>query len=206
MIRSVAQHAGLSQTCLERIAKAERVVPKMQATIEFVSGYVHKQVQQLDLPSPVAYVLHARLIPSCYLERVAQRRSLHAGEPLRELADRLRTPLFQPGGVLAGLSEGQQSQLTQQAKELAEVFQRSSSPVEGRNGYLSLRNHQLRGLDRPRKRECLTAIHNFFLTRADGTTAAERFFGQKPRSMFAAILAAVEIPPAPLSPPQRAMG
>ena len=68
----------------------------------------------------------------------------------------------------------------------------ASSNVEGRNGYLSLRNHQLRGLDHPRKRACLTAIHNFFLTRADGTTAAERFFGQKPRSMFAAILASVE--------------
>ena len=96
-----------------------------------------------------------------------------------------------------------QSQLKQQAKMLAEVFQRSSSNVEGRNGYLSLRNHQLRGLEHPRKRECLTAVHNFCLTRTDGTTAAERFFGQKPRSMFAAILTAVEIPPAPLSPPRR---
>src|SRR6266567_2831956 len=76
----------------------------------------------------------------------------------------------------------------------------------GRNGYLSLRNHQLRGLDHPRKRACLTAVHTFFLTRADGTTAAERFFGQKPRSMFAAILESVEIPPAPLSPPRRAVG
>ena len=165
-----------------------------------------KQVQQLGLPPSVAYVLHARLIPSCYLEWVAQRRPRHAGEPLRELADRLRTPLFEPGEELAGLSEGQQSQLQQQAKELAEVCQRSSAHVAGRNGSLSLRNHQLRGLDRPRKRECLTAIHHFFLTRADGTTAAERCFGQKPRSMLAAILAAVEIPPAPLSPPQRAMG
>jgi hypothetical protein len=62
----------------------------------------------------------------------------------------------------------------QQAQELAEVFQRSSSTVEGRNGYLSLRNHQLRGLDRPRKRECLTAVHHVFLTRPDGTTAAAR--------------------------------
>jgi hypothetical protein len=34
----------------------------------------------------------------------------------------------------------QQNQLKQQAKTLAEVFQRSSSNVEGRNGYLSLRN------------------------------------------------------------------
>jgi Family of unknown function (DUF6399) len=205
-IRAVAHEASLSQTCLDRIAKAERVVPKMQATIEFVSGYVWQQIRQLDLAAPVSYALHAHLIPACYLERVAQRRTVSAGEPLRELAECLRTPLFEPGGAFAELSEVEQSQLTHQAKELAEVFQRSSSNVEGRNGYLSLRNHQLRGLDRPRKRACLTAIHNFFLTREDGTTAAERFFGQKPQSMFAAILQAVDLPPAPLSPPRRAEG
>jgi uncharacterized protein YukE len=206
IIRSVAQHEGLTQTCLERIDKAERVVPKMQATIELVSGYVRQQVRQLALPPPVSYALHAHLMPAFYLERVAQRRTVSAGEPLRALAARLRTPLFEPGGALAELSEGQQRQLNQQAQELAEVFQRSSSNVEGRNGYLSLRNHQLRGLDRPRKRACLTAIHNFFLTRPDGTTAAERFFGQKPRSMFAAILESVAIPPAPLSPLRHAVG
>jgi hypothetical protein len=205
-IRSVAQHEGLSQSCLERIEQAERVVPQMHATIAFVSGYVRQQVRQLDLTPPVSYALHAHLIPSFYLDRVAQSRTGQAGEPLRELAERLRTPLFEPGGALAECSAVQQGQLNEQAKELAEVFQRSSSNVEGRNGYLSLRNHQLRGLDRPRKRTCLTAIHNFFLTRADGTTAAERFFGQKPRSMFAAILASVDLPPAPLSPPRRGEG
>jgi Family of unknown function (DUF6399)/helix-turn-helix, Psq domain len=205
-IRRVAQHEGLSQTCLDRIDKAERVVPKMQATIEFVSGYVRQQVRQLDLTPLGSYAMHAHLMPSFYLERVAQTRTVSAGEPLRELAERLRTPLFEPGGAFAELSEAQQNQLNQQAKELAEVFQRSSSNVEGRNGYLSLRNHQLRGLDRPRKRACLTTVHNFFLTRADGTTAAERFFGQRPRSLFAAILASVALPPAPLSPPRRAAG
>ena len=84
------------------------------------------------------------------------------------------------------------------------VFQRSRANVEGRNGSLSLRSHQLRGRDLPRKRACFTAMHNFFLTRPDGTTAAERFFGQKPRSMFAAILESVELAPAPLSPPRKA--
>jgi len=205
-IRSVAQHEGLSQACLERIEKAERVVPKMRATIEFVSGYVRQQVRQLHLTPPVSYAMHTHLIPSFYLDRVAQTRPVRVGEPLRELAKRLRSPLVESGGALAELSEAEQSQLHQQAKELAEVFQRSSSNVEGRNGYLSLRNHQLRGLDRPRKRACLTAIHNFFLTRSDGTTAAERFFGPKPRSLFAVILDSVAIPPAPLSPPRRAMG
>ena len=148
--------------------------------------------------------MHAKLIPSYYLERVAQTRSVSAGAPLRELAERLRAPLVAPGGTLSALRPAAQDHLHTEAQRLAAIFQRSSSNVEGRNGYLSLRNHQLRGLDRPRKRECFTTIHNFFLTRPDGTTAAERFFGQKPRSMFAAVLEAVELPPAPLRPPRRA--
>ena len=53
--------------------------------------------------------------------------------------------------------------LKQVAAKLAEVFQHSSSNVEGRNGYRSFRNHELRGLDHLRKRACLTAVHNFLL-------------------------------------------
>jgi uncharacterized protein DUF6399 len=203
-IRTIAQHEGLSQSCLERIDKAQRVVPKMQATIEFVSGYVGQQVKQLELTPPISFAMHAKLIPSYYLDRVAPTRPVSEGAALRELAEQLRAPLADPGGVLSELSQEAQDQLHNEAKRLAAVFQRSSSNVAGRNGYLSLRNHQLRGLDRPRKRECFTAIHNFFLTRPDGTTAAERFFGQKPRAMFTAILESVELPPAPLSPPRRA--
>ena len=116
----------------------------------------------------------------------------------------LAKSLVEPGGVLSELSSEAQHHLHDEAKRLAAVFQRSSSNVEGRNGSLSWRSHQLRGLDLPRKRECFTAMHNFFLPRSDGTTAAERFFGQKPRSMFAAILASVELAPAPLSPPRKA--
>jgi hypothetical protein len=202
-IRTIAQQAGLSQTCMKRIEKAERVVPKMQATIEFVSGYVGQQVAQLDLTPPVSFVMHAKLMPSYYLDRVAQTRSVSDGASLRELAERLRASLFAPGGVLSALSPEAQDHLHDEAKRLAAVFQRSSSNVEGRNGYMSLRSHQLRGLDLPRKRQCFTAIHNFFLTRPDGTTAAERFFSQKPRSMFASILDSVELAPAPLSPPRK---
>ena len=200
---TVAQHEQLSQRWLERIEKAERVVPKMQATIECVSGYVRQQVNRWDLTQPISFAMHAKLIPSSYLERVAQTRTVEGAEPLRQLARRLRTPLCEPGGALRELSPEPQRDLRQQANELAEVFQRSSSNVEGRHGSLSLRNHQLRGLDQPRKRACLTTMHNFFLTRPDGTTAAERFFGQKPRSMCAAILDSVDLPPAPRSPQRR---
>jgi hypothetical protein len=205
-IRTLAPQEDLSQACLKRIDKAERVMPKMQATIAFVSRYVRQQVRHLDLTPPQSYAMHAHLIPSYYLERVAARRTMTEGAPLRERAERIRTPLLEAGGALGELSPVEHNALKVAAAKLAEVFQRSSANVEGRNGDLSLRNHQLRGLDHPRKRVCLTAVQNFFLTRPDGTTAAERFFGQKPRCMFAAILASVELPPAPLSPPRRAVG
>ncbi len=203
-IRTIAQHEGLSQNCLERIEKAERVVPKMQATTDFVSSYVNQPVDPLGLTPPVSFAMHAKLIPSYDLDRVAQTRTVEGGEPIRELAERLRAPWFERGGILSDLSPETRDQLHGEAKRLAAVFQRSSSNVEGRNGYLSLRNHPLRGLDLPRNRECFTAIHNFFLTRPDGTTAAERFFGQKPRSMLAAILDSVQLAPAPLRPPRKA--
>ena len=51
-LRTMAQQEHLSETCLERIAKAERVVPTMQATVVFVSGYMRQQVRQLDLAQP----------------------------------------------------------------------------------------------------------------------------------------------------------
>src|SRR3989440_4241565 len=103
-IRTVAQHEGLSQSCVERIEKAERVVPKMQATIEFVSRYVTQQVKPLDVTPPVSFALHAKLIPSYSLDRVAETRTVEGGEPLREFAERLRTPLFEPGSVFSALS------------------------------------------------------------------------------------------------------
>src|SRR5262249_28654973 len=98
-IRTVAQHEGLSQSCLERMEKADRVVPKRPATLTFVSSYGKQQITPLDLTPPVSFAMHAKLIPSYYLDRVAGTRTVSEGEPLRELAERLRAPLFAPDGV-----------------------------------------------------------------------------------------------------------
>ena len=43
----------------------------MPATIEFVSHSVRQQVRQLALAQPQSYAMHAHLIPSYYLDRVA---------------------------------------------------------------------------------------------------------------------------------------
>ncbi len=64
------------------------------------------------------------------------------------------------------------------AKWMVSNFQRTSSAVEGRNGWLSQMHHNGRGLS-PKRLKALTVLHNYYLKRIDGTTAAERAFRQK---------------------------
>ncbi len=57
----------------------------------------------------------------------------------------------------------------------AKAFQRASSAVEGRNGYLSGMHHNHRGLPKGRYK-VWTVLHNFDCYASDGTTPAARFF------------------------------
>jgi len=59
-------------------------------------------------------------------------------------------------------------------------FQRTSSAVEGRNGYLSRLHHFLT----EQTLKVLTVIHNFDLKRDDDTTAAQRLFGKPFPNLF----------------------
>ena len=190
---------------MARIAKAERVLPQMAKTIEFVSGYVNKQVEKLGLTPRQAYLFHAKLIPAAYLHRVAARRNKEEGAPLMAKATDLASPVFASDGPFAATDAAAQDRLRVEANRLAGIFQRSSSCVEGRNGVLSFRHHGLRGIPL-RKRRCLTALHNFFINRADTTTAAERFFESKPRDLFQAVLAAIDVPRRPRSPARKPSG
>ena len=74
-----------------------------------------------------------------------------------------------------GMNEGRQKELYLLAHQLAIGFQRSSSQVEGRNGYLSFAHHAQRGLGAQRLK-VLTVVHNYDIRRKDGTSPAERFF------------------------------
>jgi Family of unknown function (DUF6399) len=94
------------------------------------------------------------------------------------------------------LPDEQQLSLFSLAKECSEVFQRSSSCVEGRNSQLSLPHHSIHRLSNS-KLLALTTIHNFFIKRSDGSTAAFRFFGQKPKDLFSWLLDKVSFPAPP---------
>ncbi len=71
--------------------------------------------------------------------------------------------------------------------------------MEGRNAQLSLYHHGLHRLT-DGKLGALTVIHNYFKKRADGTTAAERFFGAKQKDLFEWLLQNMDFPVRPRKP------
>ena len=72
----------------------------------------------------------------------------------------------------------QNEEMVSWAKWMVSNFQRTSSAVEGRNGWLSQMHHNGRGLSSKRLK-AQTVLHNFYLKRCDGSTAAERLFRKK---------------------------
>lgn len=89
--------------------------------------------------------------------------------------------------------------------EMVGNFHRASSAVEGRNGFLSQIHHNCRGLS-PKRLKALTVLHNFFITRADGSTAAERLFGTKPPDLFEWLLHRMGELPLPRAPRKTIQG
>jgi len=82
------------------------------------------------------------------------------------------------------------------AADHAKAFQRASSPVEGRNGYLSQMQHNHRGLP-ARRYPVWTALHNFDCRAADGTTPASRFFRRSFPDLFERVLSKIDELPMP---------
>lgn len=196
-VHQLAETADWPSRARERIEKAKRVTTQLLATIAFFFATLHAKVEALNLPPALETALCEQLIPAIYLDRVADR-CTHAEQrrSLRALSAQLLEPLRQPEQAFQALATDERQRLEQVAAECADLFQRSSSCVEGRNGQLSLHHHGHHRLS-DRKLAALTAVHNFFIRRPDGTTAAERFFGRPPAPLFAPLLERLPLPPSP---------
>lgn len=200
LLRASAHDADLSASSHAGIEKAARVVPKMVDTLRFFHEQVHLRLKALELPTDVEATLRTVLIPAAYLSRVLAReddKSRRAS--LRETLERLLAPVRAPEGPLCALDEEAHRRLEQAAFGCADLFQRASSCVEGRNGRLSQWEHAQRRVS-AQKLAGITIVHNYVIQRACGTTAAERFFGSKPRDLFSWLLEHVRPTPRPASP------
>jgi hypothetical protein len=193
----VAAEAGLSPHARDKLAKARRVLDGLQATVAFFWAVITARLEAWKLSEAVQQCLREQLIPGYYLGRAAEKAATaQERQRLRELSQEILARARSPNGPWGMLNLNMQAELERKARDCADLFQRSSSCVEGRNGQLSLKHHALHQLTK-RKLKALTVLHNYFVQRADGSTAAERFYGRAPRDLFAWLLEHVSLPARP---------
>lgn len=196
-MESIAVAANLPENSIKSIRKAKRVVGSMVATITFFYMLVRAKVGALGLSPEQERAMYRHLIPSIYLSCVSRKDTdTKRRKDLRQCSEKLLSPLLTPNGPFSGCTKEEKALIEDVATECAHLFQRSSSCVEGRNGYLSLRHHGLHRIT-DRKLAALTTVHNFFIRDSQGRTAAERFFGARPKELFQYLLDHVDLPGRP---------
>jgi hypothetical protein len=187
-LEEVVQGASLNAKAQEAVSKARTWVGSLMGCVAWFWCLTNDQLEELDLSEEQERVVKEKLLPGHYWAMAAGRaRTAEERARLKEMAEELKKVAWQKGGALASLSEEEKRQVNEVAQERAGLFQRSSSCVEGRNGRLSLQHHGHSRVSE-RRLKAQTVIHNYVIKRADGTTAAERFFGQKHKDVFSWLL------------------
>lgn len=197
IIDEVVGRVGLNERCRPRIDKARRLIPKFVSTMAFFHDRLEATLAALELPAAVLDTVRHQLVPGLYLARAAKKaRTAAERAAIAAVSDSLLASARAAGSPFMDLDLTGRLRVEAVVGACLQLFVRSSACVEGRNGHLALQHHGLHRLSDPRLK-ALTVLHNYYARRPDGTTAAERFFGQKPDDLFAWLLARIEPPALP---------
>jgi len=170
------------------------MVESLVGTLSFFWFCVMQHFFSLRLDNDERVLFEEFLLPIAYLEMIEGRGGKREREQAGRTVKALKEAMRQRDGPLPG--EGRLKELKRGACESAELFQRSSSCVEGHNGALSQKYHASRHLNCERLNSRVV-LHNYFNKRRNGTTAAERFFQEKPKDVFSWLLERISWPVRP---------
>jgi hypothetical protein len=191
-VEQLAATARLSAQAAPAVKKVRRLVPGLVAAVAFF--WLRAEAGAVARFGAQAWGWIQPLLAGEYVRRVAgSAKAAERRQQLRALADRCRGAARTAAGAEPA---GGWEAAERWGRQVAGWFARSSSAVEGRNGQLALRYHSLHRLPE-RKLRALTTVHNYWLKRGDGTTAAERFFGRKPDDLFEYLVNRLPVPSRP---------
>ena len=194
-VERLADQYAVPQSGRQLIAKARKNIGQLVATIAFFWQMLAIKMAALKLPEDLRASLPSTLLSASYLDYASQRTT--TAEERRRLQTLSQACLARAReGPFGQLDAKHQEAVERVVRDCAGLFQRSSSCVEGRNSQLALHHHGLHRLS-DRKLTALTTLHNFFIQRPDGTTAAQRFFGTPSRNLFEWLLNRLPLPAHP---------
>ncbi len=163
--------------------KAQKAIDSFEAQIDSFAQGIEAWQQWVTLaldhqtqdPALRTWVL-SYLLPWVYWTQQADKtRQPSLKRRYQDTASNAFDRLFEQALTVA-LSDQQRLQWVRWSQDFCTKYQRTSSAVEGRNGYLAKLHHARRGFSEE-SLNVLTILHNFDLKRHDGTTAAQRLFG-----------------------------
>lgn len=187
-LSEVVAEARLGEKAAEAVNKSRAWVGTLVACVAWFWAVANSRVEELELSEEQERAVREKLLAGQYWGMAAGRaRTAQERQRLAGLAQKLNKEAWQEGGPLSRLSEQERKEVAEVARETAGLFQRSSSSVEGRNGRLSLQQHGHSRVSEKRLK-ALTVVHNYMVKRGDGTTAAQRFFGQQHKDAFSWLL------------------
>jgi len=170
---------------------------RVSAHVDFWLHKVLKDVQhQVDLTPDWRQWIEELLLPRMYWqEQLSRTRCPRRKAKLFEAWEAVQMA-FERHPITGQLAPAVRIGWETWASEHAKAFQRASSAVEGRNGYLSQMHHHHRGLPTGRYK-VWTVVHNFDGRASDGTTPASRCFRQDFPDLFETVLSHLEELPRP---------
>jgi hypothetical protein len=178
------------------ITKVRKQLPALAALVDFWWEGVRRDVAHAALSPLWGQWAEECLLPLVYWEhQVAHTRCVRRKAKIRQALEAMQGT-FGHHALTQCLPPQVLQEWQAWATQRVSAFQRASSAVEGRNGYLSQMHHNHRGLPK-RRYKVWTVLHNFDGRAADGTTPASRFFRRGFPDLFETVLANIEDLPRP---------
>ncbi len=181
---------------MKALNKVRRQLAGLAALVDFWRQGVWQDMEQVALTPLWKSWVEELLLPLMYWqEQLSRTRCPQRKAKLLQALEAVQTA-FDRHPITAQLAPDVLANWKAWAAAQAKAFQRASSAVEGRNGYLSGMHHNQRGLPKGRY-PVWTALHNFDCRASDGTTPAARFFRRGFPDLFETVLAKIDDFPRP---------
>lgn len=197
-IRKVASQAGID-IAVNKGEKVLKQIPDIAQGVAYWISWLKGKIEQ-SIWSEQEKILLDSLLPYAYWQvHQTKKTSKKKDKALNEYYQQriLEAKLkFEQALSEYPLGEHRKELLVNWAFKQVATFQRASSQVEGRNGYLAFVHHAHKGMTEQRKK-VLTVVHNFDIRRADGKTPAQRLFSQEFPDLFEFVLQNVRELPRP---------
>jgi hypothetical protein len=180
----------------DAMTKVRKQVPALAALVDFWWQGIQRDLAPFILSPLWGNWVHECLLPLIYWEhQAAHTRCARRKAKIRQALETVQAT-FQTHTITKQLPPRVLEDWQVWAAQRTKAFQRTSSAVEGRNGYLSQMHQNHRGLPR-RRYKVWTILHNFDCRASDGTTPAARFFRRTFPDLFETVLSHIEALPQP---------